>query len=100
MQIKSEEIFMQCLLTAQSISSEYLESKGNISIDDIKQMRHFPLTSEKGLEIVYKMIVAGICGYHDQLREKLLESGIDIGEMDLHSHDSLDLYFKSMSEEE
>ncbi len=32
-------------------------------------------------------ILAGIQEYHDQLREKLLESGIDIGEMDMKSDD-------------
>ena len=44
------------------------------------------------------MIISAIQCYHDQLREKLLESGIDIGEMDMQSHECLDRVLESRSD--
>ena len=98
MQIKGTEIMVSSLLAAEQLATEKTKSKGKISIDDIKIMRHSPLTSEYGLSIVNQMIIFAIQSYHDQLREKLLESGIDIGEMDMQSHECLDRVLESRSD--
>lgn len=98
MQIKGTEIMVSSLLAAEQLATEKIKSKDKISIDDIKIMRHSPLTSEYGLSIVNQMIIFAIQSYHDQLREKLLESGIDIGEMDMQSHECLDRVLESRSD--
>ncbi len=41
------------------------------------------LMSEHGVDIVMAFIRGSITEYHNQLREKLLEMSIDIGEMDI-----------------
>lgn len=98
MQIKYDDIAVSSLLAAEQMATEKIKSKDKISIDDIKLMRHFPLTSEHGLSIVNQMIIFAIQSYHDQLRDKLLESGIDIGEMDMQSHECLDRVLESRSD--
>lgn len=98
MQIKGTEIMVSSLLAAEQLATEKIKSKDKISIDDIKIMRHSPLTSEYGLSIVNQMIIFAIQSYHDQLREKLLESGIDIGEMDMQNHERLDRILESRSD--
>lgn len=98
MQIKYDNITVSALLGAQQVATEKIKSKDKVGIEDIKLMRHFPLTSEYGLEIVNQMIAFAIQSYHDQLREKLLESGIDIGEMDMQSHDLYDRILESRAD--
>lgn len=98
MQIKYDDIAVSSLGGAQYVATQKIKSKDKVSIDDIKLMRHFPLTSEYGLEIVNQMILAALHNYHDQLREKLLESGIDIGEMDTQSHELYDRILESRAD--
>lgn len=45
-------------------------------------------------------IMAAIDEYHEQLRKKLLESGIDIGEMDISTTPIRDDYKKSTEDDE
>lgn len=47
------------------------------------------LKSEHGIKIVQAFIRGCITEYHDQLREKLLEMSIDIGEMDINTNGTL-----------
>ena len=47
------------------------------------------LKSEYGIRIIQAFIRGCISEYHDQLREKLLEMGIDIGEMDIDTAGTL-----------
>lgn len=61
-------------------------------------MRHKPLSTEFGMKLVEHMILYAIDNYHDQLRTKLLESGIDIGEMDTQSHDLIDAIVERRSD--
>lgn len=98
MQIKGTGIMVSSLLAAEQLATEKTKSKDKISIDDIKIMRHSTLASEYGLSIVNQMIISAIQCYHDQLHEKLLESGIDIGEMDMQSHECLDRVLESRSD--
>ncbi len=58
------------------------------------------LKSEYGIKIVQEMIFTAISQYHEQLREKLLESGIDIGEFDKDSTPLRDGYNKLKSLDE
>lgn len=91
MQIKYEEILATMMLGAERNAAEHMKSKGEtLTIEDIKVMRHKPLSTEFGLKLVENMILYAISNYHDQLRTKLLESNIDIGEMDIKSHDLID----------
>lgn len=99
LQIKFSDIAVSAINGAHQVSTAAIKSKENISIDDIKLLRHFPLSSEHGLNIVNTMIVSALCCYHDQLREKLLESGIDIGEIDF-SHEELDRFLESQDDTE
>ena len=94
MQIKGTGIMVSSLLAAEQLATEKTKSKDKISIDDINS----PLASEYGLSIVNQMIISAIQCYHDQLHEKLLESGIDIGEMDMQSHECLDRVLESRSD--
>ncbi len=90
MQIKYEEICATMMLGAEQDAAKYVKSKDKVTIEDIKVMRHAPLSTEFGMKLVENMILYAINNYHDQLRTKLLESGIDIGEMDTKSHDLID----------
>ncbi len=47
------------------------------------------LMSEHGIDIVMAFIRGSITEYHDQLRKKLLEMSIDIGEMDIDTAGTL-----------
>ena len=66
------------------------EAQGNFSAEsyiDAKTMfdNERLFTTKYSKLFLRYAILAGIQEYHDQLREKLLESGIDIGEMDMES---------------
>ncbi len=53
-----------------------------LSIDLYKLLKSpAVLSSEYGKRIVDNIVLGAIAAYHAQLREKLLELGIDIGEM-------------------
>lgn len=43
------------------------------------------LNTEYGIDVVQQIITGCIYEYHEQLREKLLEQSIDIGEIDINS---------------
>ncbi len=99
MKIKFSDIAISALNGAQQVATAAIKSKENISIEDIKLMRRFPLSSEHGLNIVNTMIASALCSYHDQLRENLLEIGIDIGEIDF-THEDLDRFLENRDETE
>lgn len=91
MQIKYEEILADMIFGVEHDAAKFIKSKGEaLTIEDIKAMRHSTLSTEFGVKLVQNMIIYAIINYHKQLRAKLLESNIDIGEMDLESHDLLD----------
>ncbi len=64
---------------------------------DIKNV----LNNDHAVQFIEIMITSAISEYHNQLREKLLESGIDIGELDCESSSSLrDSYIKLHQDDE
>lgn len=99
MQIKHEEILADMILGIDHDAAKFVKSKEEaLTIEDIKTMRHSPLSTEFGVKLVQNMILYAIINYHNQLRTKLLENNIDIGEMDLESHDLIDAIIERQSE--
>lgn len=74
---------------ANAFASQMLfnSSKEPISIDFIKLIKSpTVLASNYGKSIVDNLILGAVSSYHNQLREKLLEAGINIGEMVFKEH--------------
>lgn len=106
MQINQDDILFVMELCLHHMSNNYLNEEADI----LKQNNQFSeknltslfeklsceniIKSEYGVTIIQGMISAAISQYHEQLREKLLESGIDIGEMDSDSTPLRDGYKK------
>lgn len=75
----------EIIQTAHAFSNQMLNDqikKEPITIDVIKDVRSPQVLATKyGTDIVTNLIIGALEEYHSQLRDKLLESGIDIGEM-------------------
>ena len=94
MQINSDDILFMSELGFNDVANQYLNEEADILKENNKfsekniqkLLEKFDyknvLNSEYGAVLIKMMIISAITEYHDQLREKLLESGIDIGKMD------------------
>lgn len=94
MQINKDDILFVSELGFNDVANQYLNEEADI----LKENNQFSeknvgklfekfdyknvLNSEYAATLVKAMIISAIIEYHDQLRKKLLENGIDIGEMD------------------
>lgn len=74
------------LLANKEVKSHSQITGKVISDADKKYSWENILKSEHGITIVQAFIRGCITEYHDQLREKLLEMSIDIGEMDIDTN--------------
>ncbi|SDA20041.1 hypothetical protein SAMN02910447_01670 [Ruminococcus sp. YE71] len=85
MQISYNDVLTNGLACA-GIVAEKAKFDGSFSIEKYKSLR-FPyiLQTEYAKEIIAAMIMGSIMEYHNQLREVLLESGIEIGDGDMES---------------
>ena len=85
MQISYDDVLTSGLACAGNVA-EKAKSDGPLSIEKYRSLR-FPyiLQTKYAKEIIAAMIMGSIMEYHDQLREVLLESGIDIGDWDMES---------------
>lgn len=89
MEIKLDDIIVAGLYSAELAATHAVKSDEPINADKIQSIkRSYVLRSKYAIDVVSSMIAGSIQSYHYQLRNKLLENGIDIGELDLESHDS------------
>lgn len=106
MKINMDDILFQSEVCLNNLSNQYLnsdaedlKSKNDFSEKNVKKLfKKYSienvLNSEHSALLIQGMIIAAISEYHEQLREKLLENGIDIGEMDETSTPLRDGYIK------
>lgn len=93
MQISRDDILVSSLLKAEIIAQMAVNDGNPLSIEKIKSLK-FPniLHTKYAKNVITAIVMGAIEEYHEQLREKLLESNIDIGEMDFKSTVLRDAY--------
>lgn len=83
MEVNGYEIMKSAYFFANEMINRKIKDEP-LTIDVIKDIRSpMILTTKYGKDLVENLILGAIEEYHTQLREKLMESGIDIGEMAL-----------------
>ena len=88
LKIKLDDIMVAGLYSAELAATNAAKSDEPLSVDKIQSIkRSYVLRSKYAVDVVSSMIAGSIQSYHYQLREKLLESGIDIGELDMESRE-------------
>ena len=81
MEIKAMDIVNRAFAFANELLNMELK-KGPLNIDKYKTI-HPPeiLATKYGTDFAMNLALGAIIEYHEQLREKLLEQGIDIGDI-------------------
>jgi len=99
MQISSDDILTNGLLAAGIEAKKILQKTDEPFADDNGKFNmQKALSTKYAMNVLAAMVLGAIEEYHDQLRDKLLESNIDIGELDTKStkfHDALVKYYGS-----
>lgn len=85
MQISFDDVMVSGLACAGRVAEKAVNDEP-LTIEKYKSLK-FPniLQTKYSKDIITAIVMGAIDEYHTQLREKLLESGIDIGEMDYDS---------------
>ena len=101
MQISSDDILTSGLLAAGIEAKKILQKTNEPFADDngIFNIQK-ALSTKYALNILSVMVLGAIEEYHDQLKEKLLESNIDIGDLDTKSTKFCDALVKYYGSDE
>lgn len=85
MQISFDDVMVSGLACAGRVVEKAVNDEP-LTIEKYQSLK-FPniLQTKYAKDIISAIVMGAIEEYHNQLREKLLESGIDIGEMDYES---------------
>lgn len=104
MQIKLDDVQFSAELAVNAMLNAHLNKDADIlkrnnqfSEQNVKRLfnkysYNTAMHTDFATDILVFAVAQAISEYHDQLREKLLESGIDIGELDITSSTNRDAY--------
>lgn len=99
MQISSDDILTSGLYAASIEAKNFLQKTNDSMADDSGTFNiQKALNTKYAMNVLGAMVLGAIEEYHEQLRNKLLESNIDIGELDTEStklYDALVKYYGS-----
>lgn len=100
MKISYDDIRLSGDVSAQAFARSIRKIKNPLSEEDVR-LTQFPyiLKTDKAKSVILMLIMGAIGEYHNQLRIKLLESDIDIGELDNDSTEGRDILSKIYGDE-